>query len=161
VRRPGRTRGGPLPRPGPGPVAAGSGSARSRTTRPAAAESGFALLVALFAVFMVGVALSLLALSLAVRLRMAHEEARATVLTALCDAAVAETLAGIAIGQVDGVGEHPFGSGTIGSEVQTVAAQHYRITATAHVGGKARTVLADVVRDVQGTRVVHWRRVPG
>jgi len=145
VRRPGRTRSGPRPRPG-GPVAT---------------ESGFALLVALFATFMVGVALSLLALSLAVRLRMAHEEARGTVLSALCDAAVAETLSGIAAGEAGGVGEHPFGSGTIGSEVQTVAAQHYRITATAHLGGKARTVLADVVRDVQGTRVVHWQRVPG
>ena len=138
MRRPGRTPGG-----------------------PAAADSGFALLVALFAVFMVGVALSLLALSLAVRLRMAREEARATVLTALCDAAVAETLSGIAAGQVGGVGEHTFGGGTIGSEVQTVGVQHYRITATARVGGKARQVLADVVRDVQGTRVVHWERVPG
>jgi len=75
--------------------------------------------------------------------------------------AVAETLAGIAAGQVDGVGQHPFGSGTIGSEVQTVAAQQYRITATAHFDGRGRTVLADVVRDVQGTRVVHWQRVPG
>jgi len=159
VRRPGRTRAGPRPRPGP--AAAGSDFARSRQGGPATAESGFALLVALFAVFMVGVALSLLALSLALRLRMAHEEARGTVLTALCDAAVAETLAGIAAGQVDGVGQHSFGGGTIGSEVQTVGAQHYRITATAHVGGKARTVLADVVRDVQGTRVVHWQRVPG
>ena len=139
---PGRTRGCPRP-------------------RPEAADSGFALLVALFAVFLVGVALSLLALSLAVRLRMAHEEARGTALAALCDAAVAETLAGIAAGQVDGVGQHPFGSGTIGSEVQTVAAQQYRITATAHFDGRGRTVLADVVRDVQGTRVVHWQRVPG
>jgi nicotinamide mononucleotide (NMN) deamidase PncC len=138
VRRPGRTPGG-----------------------PAASESGFALLVALFAVFMVGVALSLLALSLAVRMRMAREEARGMMLSALCDAAVAETLSGIAAGQVRGVGEHPFGNGTIGSEVRTLAAQHYQITAKAHVGGKARSVRADVVRDVQGTRVVHWQRVPG
>lgn len=137
------------------------GLARRPPGGPAAADSGFALLVALFAVFMVGVALSLLALSLAVRLRMAHEEARATVLTALCDAAVAETLSGIAAGQFGGVGEHTFGSGTIGSEVRAVGVQHYRITATARVGGKARQVLADVVRDVQGTRVVHWERVPG
>jgi hypothetical protein len=130
-------------------------------TGPAAAGSGFALLVALFVVFLVGVALSLLALSLAVRLRMAHEEARGAALAALCDAAVAETLAGIAAGQVDGVGEHPFGSGTIGSEVQTLGAQHYRVTATARFDGRARAVLADVVRDLQGTRVVHWQRVPG
>jgi len=137
---------------------------RGRTraaSRPATAESGFALLVALFAIFMVGVALSLLAVSLALRLRMARDEARGTALSALCDAAVAETLSGIAAGQVGGVGEHPFGSGTIGSEVQTVAAQHYRITATAHFGGRSRAVLADVVRDVQGTRVVHWQRLPG
>lgn len=112
-------------------------------------------------VFLTAVALSLLALSLAVRLRIARDEARGTALSALCDAAVAETLAGVAIGQVGGIGEHPFGSGTIGSQVQTVGAMHYRITATAHFGGRARTVLADVVRDVQGTRVVHWRRLAG
>jgi hypothetical protein len=160
VRRLGRTRLGPRPRPGRAAVTE-SGFARRPPGGPAATESGFALLVALFAVFMIGVALSLLALSLAVRLRMAREEARGTALSALCDAAVAETLSGIAAGRADGVGEHPFGSGTIGSEVQTVAALHYRITATAHLGGKARTVLADVVRDLQGTRVVHWQRVPG
>jgi len=144
VRLVGRTRVGPHLRP-----------------RGATAESGFALLVALFATFMVGVALSLLAMSLALRLRMARDEARGTALSALCDAAIAETLSGIAAGQVGGVGEHPFGSGTIGSQVQTLAAQHYRITATAHLGGRARAVLADVVRDVQGTRVVHWQRLPG
>ena len=112
-------------------------------------------------VFLTAVALSLLALSLAVRLRIARDEARGTALSALCDAAVAETLAAVAIGQVDDIGEHPFGSGTIGSRVQTVGAMHYRIIATAHFGGKARRVLADVVRDVEGTRVVHWQRLPG
>jgi hypothetical protein len=132
-----------------------------RRPRPEAAGSGFALLIALFVVFLTGVALSLLALSLAVRLRIAREEARGTALGALCDAAVAETLAAVAIGQVGGIGEHPFGSGSIGSRVQTLGAMHYRVTATAHFGGKARSVLADVVRDVQGTRVVHWQRLPG
>jgi len=140
-------------------VSAAAGAAR-RPPRQAA-DSGFALLVALFVVFLLSVALSLVGMSLALRLRVARDEARASMLTALCDAAVAETVAGIAAGLPDGIDEHPFGGGSIGSQVQTVAAQHYRITATARVGTKARSVLADVVRDDQGTRVVHWQRLPG
>lgn len=124
-------------------------------------DAGFALLVALFVLFLVSVTLSLAAMSLALRLRTAHDEARATALTALCDAAVAETLAELAAGQFGGVSDHPYGGGTIGSQVQTVAAQHYRITATAQIGGRARTVVADVVRDLAGTRVVHWQRLAG
>lgn len=134
---------------------------RARRPGPAAANSGFALLVALFVVFLLSLSLSLIGLSLALRLRVARDEARGTVLTALCDAALAETLAGVAAGQFDGVEEHPFGGGTIGSLVQKVAAKQFRITATAHLGGRARTVLADVVRDDQGTRVVHWQRLSG
>jgi hypothetical protein len=127
----------------------------------AAADSGFAMLVALFVLFLVSVALSLIGLSLALRLRTARDEARGTALTALCDAALAETMAGVAAGRASGVGEHPFGGGTIGSQVQIVAAKHYRVTATAHFGGRARAVEADVVRDDQGTRVVHWQRLAG
>jgi hypothetical protein len=134
---------------------------RPARARPAAGGAGFALLVALIVTFLVSVALSLVGLSLAVRMRTAREEARATTLNALCDAAVAETLAGLSSGQARGIGEHPFGSGTIGSQVQTVTPGHYRITATARFGGRTRTVLADVVRDDQGTRVVHWQRMPG
>jgi hypothetical protein len=142
--------------------AAGRGSHRSsRRPGPAAADSGFALLVALFVVFLLSLSLSLIGLSLALRLRVARDEARGTMLTALCDAAIAETLADVAAGAFGGVGEHPFGGGTIGSQVQKIAAQHYRITATAHFGSRARTVLADVVRDDQGTRVVHWQRLAG
>lgn len=132
-----------------------------RRPRPAAADSGFAMLVALFVVFLLSVALSLLGLSLALRLRLARDEARGTTLGAFCDAAIAETLAQLAAGQARGVEVHPFGSGTIGSEVQVVAAKHYRILATARFGGKSRTVQADVVRDDQGTRVVHWQRLTG
>ncbi|MBV8201357.1 MAG: hypothetical protein JOZ15_12105 [Acidobacteria bacterium] len=119
------------------------------------------MLIALFVVFLVSVSLSLAALSLALRLRTAHDEARGTALTALCDAAVAETLAGVAAGQFGGVSDHPFGGGTIGGQVQKLGAKLYRITATARIGGRTRTALADVVRDDQGTRVVHWQRLAG
>ena len=130
---------------------------------PAAARepAGFALLVAIFVVFLLSVALSLVGLSLSLRLRLAQQEARAMTLTALSDAAVAEALAALAGGVADGIGEHEFGNGTIGSQVQRVTPTRYRIIATARFGGKARSVLADVVRDLQGTRVVHWQRLSG
>jgi hypothetical protein len=119
------------------------------------------MLVALIVVFLVSLAISLVGLSLEVRLRTARVEARGTTLTALCDAAVAEALAGLAAGQTSGIAEHPFGSGTIGSQVQILAAQNYRITATASFAGKSRTVVATAVSNAQGTSVVHWQRLPG
>lgn len=119
------------------------------------------MLVALIVVFLVSLAISLVGLSLEVRLRTAREEARGTTLTALCDAAVAEALADLAAGQAGGIAAHPFGSGTIGSQVQSVAAHTYQITATANYEGKSRTVVAIAVSDAQGTRVVSWRRLPG
>jgi hypothetical protein len=119
------------------------------------------VLVALVVVFLLSVALSLIGLSLAVRLRTAREEARGTALTALCDAALAEALAGVAAGHSAGAVDHPFGSGSIGSQVEQIDAHHYRITATARYAGKGRTAVADVVRDLSGTRVVHWRRLSG
>jgi hypothetical protein len=124
-------------------------------------STGFAMLVTVFVVFLLSVALSLVGLSLALRLRLAQQETRAMTLTALCDAAVAESLASLAGGLAGDVGEHAFGNGTIGSQVERITATRFRITATARFGGAARTVLADVVRDLQGTRVVHWRRLPG
>jgi hypothetical protein len=141
------------------------GRRRPTATRRGQGRQGFALLVALLVVFLLSVALSLIALSLAVRLRVAREEARAATLTALCDAALAETLPRVAAaaprGGVTGVGAHPFGSGTIGSQVQKLSPTYYRITATARFEGKGRTVVADVVRDLSGTRVVHWLRLSG
>lgn len=123
--------------------------------------AGFALLVALLVVFLVSVALSLIAVSLALRMKMARDEAHSTTLTTLCDAALAEALAGIATGQVSGVGSHAFGNGTIGSQVTTVGTTQFLVTASAAFGGRSRRVQAVVIRDAQGTRVVHWQRLTG
>jgi len=123
-------------------------------------QGGFALLVALFVVFLLAMALSLVGLSLALRLRLARDEARGTALAALCDAALAETLANFDAGRTAGIDEHPFGGGKIGSQVETIAPRRYRITATARFAGRSRAVLADAVRDDQGTYVLHWRRLP-
>jgi type II secretory pathway component PulK len=124
-------------------------------------ERGYALLIALLVVALLSVALALIGLSLALRLRTAREEARGVTLTALCDAALAETLSGLAAGQAGNVAEHPLGSGTVASQVATIDAHHFRIRATARFEARARTVVADVVRDVSGTRVVHWQRLSG
>lgn len=132
-----------------------------RRRRAPPAESGYALLVALLVVFLLSVALALIGLSLAVRLRTAREEARGVTLGALCDAAVAETLSGLSAGFPGAVGEHPLGSGTIASQVATVDPHHFRIRATARFGARTRTVVADVQRDSQGTRVLHWQRLSG
>ncbi len=132
-----------------------------RRHRRVEAAAGYALLIALFVVFLVSLALSLLGQSLALRLRVARLEARGTTLTALCDAALAESLAAVAVGQASDVLEHPFGGGAVGSKVEQLDPLHFRITASARFDGRARTAVADVVRDAQGTRVVHWRRLSG
>ncbi len=119
-----------------------------------------ALLVALLVVFLVSVVLGLVALSLAVRMRLARDEARAVTLNALCDAALAEALAEIANGPGAGVPEHPFGAGTIGAEIEPIGSGDYLVTATARFDTRTRTALATVVRDAAGTRVVRWRRSP-
>jgi hypothetical protein len=112
-------------------------------------------------VFLLSVALSLMALALAVQLRVAREEARSTVLTALCDAALAEALAQMAAGNPEGVAPHLFGDGTIASQVQAEGAQRFRITATATYGGKSRSAVAEVTSDAAGTRVTSWLRLSG
>jgi hypothetical protein len=124
-------------------------------------ERGYALLITLAVVFLLSVALSLVALSLAVRLRLEREEARSIRVSALCDAALAEALANLAAGDSTGVEPHPFGNGTIGSAVLLEGPGRYRITATASYGGKGRTAVAEVVRDAGGTRVVAWQRLTG
>lgn len=145
------------------PVSPISGVARTAEAVPKAArkDSGFALLVALLVVFLVSVALSLIAVSLALRMKMAREEAHSTTLTTLCDAALAEALASVAAGQVGGAGSHAFGNGTIASQVTTVGTNQYLVTASATFGGRSRRVQAVVIRDAQGTRVVHWQRLTG
>jgi hypothetical protein len=126
-----------------------------------AGEPGFALAIALLVLFLTSVAVALIGLSLAVQLRSAREEARSVTLTTLCDAALAQTLAGLAVGGSQGVAPYTFASGTIGSQVTTVDATHLSVTVTAQFEGKGRTVVALVARDAAGTRVVSWQRLSG
>lgn len=123
-------------------------------------ESGFALVTALFAVFLLSVALALVAASLQLRMGMVQREARSLTLTALADAALAETLAHLALDATyRGVAAHPFGGGTIESEVTRVSTARFEVTASGRYAGRERAVRATVLRLPEGTRVVSWIKV--
>lgn len=117
------------------------------------------LVTALFAIFLLAVGLALVGSSLHLRMSMVRQEARSLNLTALSDAALAETLAHLAIDATfRGVEAHPFGGGTIESEVARVGTLRYEVTARASYAGGERAVRAVVLRLPEGTQVVSWTR---
>jgi len=124
-------------------------------------DAGFALASALFAVFLLAVAAALLSAALELRVRVARDEARGVVRTALTDAALAEALAHLAADPAfPGAPEHPFGGGTIASRVERQAADRYQVLARADYRGRARTAAADVERVDGDLQVTAWRRLP-
>lgn len=131
---------------------------RSRTPQ---GQSGYALLMALFVIFLVSISLALLASSLQIRLRLERENGETVLLSGLSDAAVAETLAHLS--QDDfyaGVPRRDFGKGRIESRVVPLGANRYEIEATATYLERRRVVKAEVFRTPGMARVVRWR-VPG
>ncbi|HJX26951.1 MAG TPA: hypothetical protein VJ885_03500 [Thermoanaerobaculia bacterium] len=123
-------------------------------------ERGYALLTALVILLLVSIALAILAGALQVRLRLVRQEAEILHLGALSDAALAEALYSLTYDQnFTGKDEHDFGGGKIASEVERIAAERYRVRATAIYAGNERTVEAEVWRTYRGARVVRWRRL--
>lgn len=129
----------------------------TRVPRPG--ESGYALVTALLAVFLLSVALALVGASLQLRMRLVQDEARDLRLRALSDAALAETLARLAeSAYFDGVEERPFGGGAIRSEVRFLAPGRFEVVATAAYSWEERAVRAEVLRYPGRARVVRWER---
>jgi len=125
-------------------------------------EQGYALLTALVVLVLVSISLALLAAALQIRMRLVREEAEALQLGALSDAALAEALYGLTYNQdFPGSEKHPFGSGTIASEVEKLGLNQYRVQATGIYAKQRRTVEAEVWRTPQGARVVRWKRALG
>ncbi|HSL18782.1 MAG TPA: hypothetical protein VLB51_12820, partial [Methylomirabilota bacterium] len=88
-----------------------------------------------------------------------HEHLERTVrLTALADAAVAGTLAELAMDRYDrGLAERSLGEGLVSSTVSQVGQHEVEVVALASVRGWRATVVARV--DVQhGPRVLRWNR---
>jgi type II secretory pathway pseudopilin PulG len=124
-------------------------------------ESGYALLTALVVILLLAIALGLLAGSLQLRLRLVREDAENVLLSALSDAAVAETLAHLTQSpDYPGSPEREFGGGKIASRVLPLGAGFYNVVATATYGYRTRTVEAEVFRPPGKTaRVRRWRRL--
>jgi hypothetical protein len=124
------------------------------------AEHGFALLTAVFVLFLLSVVLALMAASLHLRLRLVRQETETLTLAALSDAALAEAVANLATNtSFRGQPEHPYGGGTLASRVEFVAPHRYRVTARAAYAGRGREVEADVLRTPGLIRVLRWRPV--
>jgi type II secretory pathway pseudopilin PulG len=123
-------------------------------------EAGFALPTVLLAVLLLSIALALIAASLQLRMRLVRREAQALTLSALSDAALAETLARLTQNAYYlGVGERPFGGGSLKSEVRFRSPGRYEVVATATYAGRERTVVAEVVRPPGASaQVVRWKR---
>lgn len=132
---------------------------RARASR---GESGQALVVALTVVLLLAAAFALVAGFLVSRMHQAAETTRRTVLLALSDAAVAETVANLAASPVyPGLGERAFGGGTISSRVSRPGADLALVRARATYEGR-KLVVEVRVRTVEGEppTTVGWRRVP-
>jgi hypothetical protein len=125
-------------------------------------ESGYALLTAMLVIFLLSLALGLLAASLQLRLRLTREDGESVILSALSDAAVAEAVANLAQSAgYPGSAEHPFGGGRIASRVVPTSPGIFDVIATAAYGSRNRTVEAEVFRVPGTARVRRWRRLPG
>jgi type II secretory pathway pseudopilin PulG len=125
-------------------------------------EAGFGLLMALMVIFLLSIALALLAASLQLRMRLVREDAQTVVLTALADAAVAEAVANLARNpDYAGAPAHDFGHGRIGTQVSSPGPGLFDVVATATYAGRTRTVEAEVFRAPGIARVRRWRRLPG
>jgi hypothetical protein len=134
---------------------------RAAAIRHRRGESGIAMALAVLAVFLCSVAVELIGLSLAVSLRSAQQEARGVRLTAMCDAALAQTLSKVAVGGSSGMASRKFAGGSIASRVQTIDATHLQVTAIAVFENKRRTAVAQVTRSGGTATVTSWRRVSG
>ena len=117
-------------------------------------ESGVALLWALLAVTAVAASVLLVASAVASRQPSSRYDHRNVVLTALSDAAMAETLARLSSDPAcSGIDERPFGGGTIASTVTTTPYGLREVTAVGEYQEWRSVVRAEVAMD-QGPRIV-------
>ncbi len=129
---------------------------------PRRGESGTALVMALLVLFLLSVALALLAESLQLRMRMARDEAESVAVNSLSDSALEEAMAELALDpNYAGAPKHDFGGGTLQTKVISLGPGLYDVTATATYGTRHRVVEAQVFRGGGGVTIRHWRRVPG
>jgi hypothetical protein len=109
-------------------------------------ERGYALLLALFALLTAELATLLAVSSLGIHLREVRDESEIIQLTAITDAAMAETLAELARSPAHrGLSRRPFADGWIESRVTRIGGR-YRLEARGGLGHREQHIEADAVR---------------
>jgi hypothetical protein len=123
------------------------------------AESGAALLFALFALLLLGLSLALLTLTMRLRFEEQQRSLRRARLDLLLDGAMAETMGRLALDpRFAGVAPRPAGMGEAWSDVERVSPTERRVEVVAKLGGRQVSARARV-RVVPGPpRVVRWER---
>ncbi len=125
-------------------------------------ERGTALIFALAALTLIAITIGVVTAELQSRGVGVVLEERAVRVTALSDAAMAETLAELAAGGVafPGVAERPFEGGEISSSVRPLGTWEAEVIAVGRRGDWQAVVTARVwVKD--GARVLWWQRIQG
>ena len=121
-------------------------------------ESGVALIFALVALAIVAYMVVVVAASMQPRIASHTHLERTIRLTALVDAAMATTLAELAVDRYDsGFPQRQFGEGSISSAVKQISLHEVEVVVEARSRGWRATVVARVnVRN--GPRVMRWHR---
>ena len=124
-------------------------------------ESGVALIFAIMALAIVAFMVAVVAASIQPRITTHTHLERTVRLTALVDAAMATTLAELAVDRFDtGFEERALGEGVISSAVKQISLYEVEIVAQGRARGWRATVVARV--DVEnGPRVMRWHRYQG
>jgi hypothetical protein len=122
-------------------------------------ENGSAVALALMLLLVLALALAVLSEGIVARMREEQREARSVRLSAACDAALAESLAGlVASADYPGFAPQPFADGTIASEVQ-ISGTDRLVHARASQGGKTEEIEAEIRFKEGRPYVARWRRV--
>ena len=131
----------------------------SHGARAATADAGFSVLLAIVAMVLTGVAMMMVLDAVNHDIGQLRLEERSTQLVALTDAALAETLAGLATDPAfAGVGRRALGDGQIASSVTAGPDGALVVRARAWFGGWRGELHADVRLGSGVPRVVRWSR---
>ena len=124
-------------------------------------ESGVALIYAIIALAIVAMMVAVVAASLQPRIVTHNHLERTVRLTALVDAAMAATLAELAVDRTyAGVDETAVGDGLMGSTATQVSLHEVEVVAVGRTRGWRAVVVARV--DVEnGPKVIRWHRFQG
>ncbi len=124
-------------------------------------ERGSVVLMALLVLVLLGGAFALLAGLLIHRMHRVQRDLRHTELTALADAAMAETLANLAASpSYPGVSGHALGDGSIRTTVHHGPGGEFTVELRVTVRGDGMAAEAQGKMTATGPRVTSWRRVP-